>query len=75
MAVSILNKVRTTCKFVSNRAKLVKISDDRISALASKLDLRYSTWEEDTFHFSDLSNENLIAQYVFVLDALNFCFW
>ncbi|KNC56352.1 UPF0553 protein [Thecamonas trahens ATCC 50062] len=32
-------------------------------------------WEADEYHFRDLDAPELTAQYVLVLDALNFCFW
>lgn len=35
------------------------------------------TWDSGDFHyFADVENDGpLTCQYVFVMDALNFCFW
>ena len=47
------------------------------SARLNAEDHGYVTWDSGDFHyFADVANDGPITfQYVFVLDALNFCFW
>ena len=32
-------------------------------------------WSDNPSHLSGVLNEEILCQYVLVLDALNFCFW
>eukprot|EP01083_Nonionella_stella_P091494 255835_1 len=79
---NVLENVRKTCAFVSNSSKHVSVNYQKISEeIESNLEL-YSVppnptpaqWARDC-HFCDPARPELTARYVFVLDALNFCFW
>jgi len=71
--------VRDTAAFVAARATHVTLDRAAVRAVAA-------TWAESglgavppvfdrALHFVDESRPRLTAQYLFVLDALNFCFW
>jgi hypothetical protein len=71
-------RVRHTTKVVVEQASSVRIDADAVDAFAASLRMAEpSTWDADGWHYSADAAEcgPLTAQYVFVLDALNFCFW
>lgn len=51
--------------------------DAQSERLARRETLEAVTWDSGDFHyFADVATDGpLTCQYVFVLDALNFCFW
>ncbi|KDO34736.1 hypothetical protein SPRG_00798 [Saprolegnia parasitica CBS 223.65] len=79
--------VRESTARVVAEAEHVKISPAGIAALTEKLEAVYLgqkdaihdqiAWDfGDVHYFEDAANDGpLTCQYVFVLDALNFCFW
>ena len=75
-----VTSVIDSCTFVANTAKSVKIDPDALEKFISEVsetDLntlrKKLDWKESGWHFKD--ETPLTAQYVFVLDSLNFCFW
>jgi hypothetical protein len=70
-----LQTVREGAAFVAQRARYVSINEEAIAALAGRIaagEMPRLAWDE-AHHFSD--GAPLTAQYLLVLDALNFCFW
>ncbi|KAG1691057.1 hypothetical protein DVH05_027338 [Phytophthora capsici] len=76
--------VRKSTARVVQRATHVSIDASAVKQLAAKLGDKLSrdeqgvvTWDSGDFHyFEDVELDGpLTCQYVFVLDALNFCFW
>ncbi|KAL3660456.1 hypothetical protein V7S43_014606 [Phytophthora oleae] len=76
--------VRESTARVVRRATHVSIEASAVEQLAVKLGDKLSrdeqggvTWDSGNFHyFEDVEQDgSLTCQYVFVLDALNFCFW
>lgn len=76
--------VRESTERVVAQATHVRIDTDAVERLAVKLGNKLSgeeqgvvTWDSGDFHyFADVEQDGpLTCQYVFVLDALNFCFW
>ncbi len=59
------------------QAAWVTIDRERVASLAEELVERRAEPEPwaSQFHFSDLADPDRTAMWVFVLDALNFCFW
>lgn len=77
-----LELVRSTCNFVAENMTHVSIDDAQIEKYASsiaseKKDLSIVDWDEHDWHYCvDAPTRGpLSAQYIFVLDCLNFCFW
>lgn len=76
-----VQSVLDTCQFVVESAVSVQIDPKAVQRfcgeVASETDLvalrKELEWEACGWHFSD--GGPLTAQYVFVLDSLNFCFW
>lgn len=75
-------RVRDTCAAVAASSAHVRIADDApLAAYAGRLaaltHLQPPAWDEGGWHFSRDAPTGgpLTAQYVLVLDALNFCFW
>eukprot|EP01016_Furgasonia_blochmanni_P025180 TRINITY_DN2711_c0_g1_i5.p1 TRINITY_DN2711_c0_g1~~TRINITY_DN2711_c0_g1_i5.p1 ORF type:complete len:322 (+),score=59.18 TRINITY_DN2711_c0_g1_i5:69-1034(+) len=72
--------VRDTCSKVASKAKHVHLNEDALETYAQELlskpdSLKYVGWGENPFHkFAD-KKEEMLVDYVFVLDTLNFCFW
>ncbi len=63
------------CLWVVNQAKLVKINDHQVAKLAERLveqGMRTPDWSDVNYW---QGSEEETAQYVFLLDNLNFCFW
>ncbi|KAJ0399011.1 hypothetical protein P43SY_008331 [Pythium insidiosum] len=77
--------VRDSTARVVAQATHVHIDDAGVDRLADKLSAKlqapdspgYVTWDSGDFHyFADVDADGpLTCQYVFVMDALNFCFW
>ncbi|CAI2372761.1 unnamed protein product [Moneuplotes crassus] len=74
-------KVKDSCKAVMELAKHVKINKENLLKLVENIEeteFKYDCWEQ--WHFqtipdvSQITDEQVIA-YVFIIDALNFCFW
>ncbi|CAA6662979.1 unnamed protein product [Spirodela intermedia] len=70
-----MDEVRATSRWVASRASHVSIDS---SALAKVIDKTQGSipkveWDFEGIHYFD--NGPLTVQYLFVLDALNFCFW
>jgi hypothetical protein len=81
-----LREIHSTSDFVIQRAKDVVISDEMIDKFVGNDEmfpraidevLDKIQWDSAGWHFcSDASHTGwMTAQYIFVLDALNFCFW
>ena len=78
-------RVRESALFLMDRAKEVAIDDDEILKLARRLFERAKStgdgdgspttheWDPEGWHYEGQPSK--VAQYLFVLDALNFCFW
>jgi hypothetical protein len=67
--------VLTTTRRVVDAAKTVTINHQAIEALAGRIiahDLSPAEWESDLHWIGD---PDATANYILVLDALNFCFW
>ncbi len=73
--------VRETCAFVAGASRHVTIDDAKLSMYVAKLaeitHLDPPTWDEGDWHYARDADTGgpLTAQYVLVLDALNWCFW
>ena len=72
--------VRQSCSLVSNVATLVTINKAAIDILATTIEKegfgkKPVDWDDCGWHYIDKNGGPLTAQYVFVLDSLNFCFW
>ncbi|MGH2542499.1 MAG: queuosine 5'-phosphate N-glycosylase/hydrolase, partial [Ardenticatenaceae bacterium] len=70
-----LQSVRDSAAYVAQRAHFVSIREEVIATLAERIgrgEMPRITWD-DEHHFRDGSPAT--AQYLLVLDALNFCFW
>ena len=70
------NPVRTTTLKVVKRAEDVKINQEKIEKLAKKLAISkivVSVWPKE-YHLQT-NNQQMMLDYLILLDALNFCFW
>ena len=76
------SKVRATCEWVLKNSKMVSIQDAEIdkfildlSAMVQKQGISYDKWSD--WHLDDPGQYTIeqITAYVFVVDAMNFCFW
>ena len=69
----------TTLRVASSPSCAVSIADAPLRAFARRLAAPGAApcpaWDEGGLHFVDATDNTLTAQYVLVLDALNFCFW
>ena len=73
--------VRETSAWVLQRASQVSINDsellrfaaeyseERVSSLRKEVE-----WDACDWHYKD-ADTDLTAQYIFVMDSLNYCFW
>ncbi|CAK9867015.1 unnamed protein product [Sphagnum jensenii] len=70
-----MEAVRSSCLWVASNASHVAINPAGIEKLVERLDGRLPTvkWDFEGIHYFD--NGPLTAQYLLVLDTLNFCFW
>ena len=75
-------QIRESCYRVSNEASFVRINQQAIEKFSQSIvEERLSTsycqkevlWDSDGWHYTDGGHRT--CQYVFVMDALNFCFW
>lgn len=82
----LLQSIRTSCAFVTSRASQVHIVESAIDTLLDNEEafskdfttaLKNVEWDSPNWHYSvDVQTAGpLTAQYILVLDALNFCFW
>jgi Potential Queuosine, Q, salvage protein family len=77
------SSVRASCERVMAMAQHVRLDDDEMDRLAADLankatlQLEGVAWDACGWHYcADAPQQGpLTCQYVFVLDALNFCFW
>ena len=70
--------VRTSCAWVVSQAQHVSINAEALAVFAAELAASSTTPPDfSEWHYTDdvASGGRLTAQYVLVLDALNFCFW
>ncbi len=70
-----LDAVRRSAAWVTERARYVHLREEGIAALARRMaagEMPPVRWD-DVHHFRD--GGPATAQYLLVLDALNFCFW
>mmetsp|Transcript_28430 Transcript_28430/g.28741 ORF Transcript_28430/g.28741 Transcript_28430/m.28741 type:complete len:335 (+) Transcript_28430:47-1051(+) len=76
-------QVKRSCEMVASTGNLVSIDDESVRNLAnefSKLDISVIrdgvAWDACGWHYTkDKDSGYRTCQYIFVLDALNFCFW
>ncbi|KAL3675705.1 hypothetical protein R1sor_025653 [Riccia sorocarpa] len=68
-------EVRTSCRWVADHASYVNIDAKSIDKVAEEMNgsMPAVEWDFERIHFCD--GGPLTAQYMLVLDALNFCFW
>ncbi|PRW33671.1 UPF0553 -like [Chlorella sorokiniana] len=71
--------VRQSAEWVVSQAQLVTIDAASLQRLAASLADAAPSFSPASFdrqlHFWDPANPELVAQFLLVLDALNFCFW
>ena len=84
LALNPIHQIRESCGRVSNQATEVTIDAEALSKAANDL---FTTdfdamrdgvaWDVCGWHYCKDAPTNgpLTCQYVFVMDALNFCFW
>ena len=76
-----LASIVESCEWVAAKASSVRINQDGIEDFSKSMESRPSmdgvTWDAEGWHYSkDVENGGgLTCQYIFVMDALNFCFW
>ncbi len=79
-----LQQVRDSCRRVNSTARHVRIDLDALEAFAETIVNKDSTdlmrgveWDACGWHYDLDAKEGgpLTCQYVFLMDALNFCFW
>lgn len=79
-----MRSIRESCLRVVEQAEHVKISDSAIAKYAAQMgdatigDFRKDVeWDAQGWHYcADVNSLGpLTVQYIFVMDALNFCFW
>lgn len=73
----ICDLVRDTCTRVAKKAKDVKIDVTRLLEFCQEISQKpvYVKYFDCPDHISIEESEENIAAYVFIMDALNFCFW
>jgi hypothetical protein len=74
---NICDKIKITCQHVYNNSNFVKINEEKINDfIKQKSDLFSSvpSWASCHFNPNDFDFESTLG-FVFVVDALNFCFW
>lgn len=79
MCDSQLDLVRSTTSWVMSGAKHVRIDERALESYAAELCPKAKftppTWRSNPDHFFDAEEPELVAQYILVMDVLNFCFW
>lgn len=64
---------------VMKMAEHVSIVDTALSKFASEIigkkEKLFEDFEQQDFHYCNVDQPESVVDYVFVLDALNFCFW
>ena len=78
MSTSYYDRVRSSCKYVAEVSTSVSIDSQAVSRMADDiLHERIEEWTAGEIHFNADAKHlgPLTCQYIFVLDALNFCFW
>ena len=80
-----MSAVRTTCDFVTDSASHVSIDMAAISTFVNSINKESTlsslkdgvAWDANNWHYCQDAKEygKLTCQYIFVMDALNFCFW
>ncbi|KAM5576760.1 hypothetical protein ABKV19_007548 [Rosa sericea] len=69
-----MDDVRGTSAWVANHSSHVLVDSSGIEKVAETIDeIPKVNWDFEGIHYFD--NGPLTVQYLFVLDALNFCFW
>ncbi|KAI5402438.1 hypothetical protein KIW84_050162 [Lathyrus oleraceus] len=69
-----MDEVRATSAWVASRSSHVTVDSSGIEKVVSKIEsIPKVEWDFEGIHYFD--NGPLTVQYLFVLDALNFCFW
>jgi len=73
-----LSNIRSSTAYVMKLSQNVQINQNKILEEITSHPNQYTkaslpSWTSEEFHYSD--GTDLTAQYVLVLDALNFCFW
>lgn len=69
----LLEKVLSTTQYVVKNSRDVKINQEAISKTAKKIIKKPAPAWANIFHFRGGPEQT--AQYIFILDSLNFCFW
>ena len=80
-----MSAVRNTCDFVTSSASHVSIDMSAISTFVGSINKESTlvslkdgvAWDANNWHYCADAKEygKLTCQYIFVMDALNFCFW
>ncbi|XP_077233784.1 uncharacterized protein LOC143876060 isoform X1 [Tasmannia lanceolata] len=72
---SVMDEVKATSAWVANRSSHVFVDYSGLEKLVDKIhaSIPKVVWDFEGIHYFD--NGPLTVQYLFVLDALNFCFW
>lgn len=69
-----MDDVRATSAWVASHSSHVVVDPSGIEKVVSTIDsIPKVEWDFEGIHYFD--NGPLTVQYLFVLDALNFCFW
>ncbi|KAK9949103.1 hypothetical protein M0R45_004645 [Rubus argutus] len=69
-----MDEVRVTSAWVASHSSHVVVDSSGIEKVAETIDaIPKVNWDFEGIHYFD--NGPLTVQYLFVLDALNFCFW
>lgn len=73
----ITDLVKSTCKRTALQAEHVKINIQKLTELVNKIKSKpvYIDFFDFPEHIDITQNDEDLIGYVFVLDALNFCFW
>lgn len=70
-----LNKcklVRQTCQWVVDMAKHVRVDESHFEAVT---ELKYKEFDAFEEHLLESADQETYLNYLFCLDAMNFCFW
>lgn len=88
IGIDLIASIRQSCSFVVENASSVRINDSAIESLMASTSGDFAThlqmliekkneWDATGWHYNEdiLSGGELTAQYILIVDALNFCFW